>query len=166
MIGYNCGYQGGNPALTSLTGLDNINAGSITDLKIYSNSSLSTCEVQSVCNYLASPNGCIFIYENAIGCNTQAEVETACESVSVDELSQNYRLSIYPNPSSQITIETPATRLKNASLTISNINGQQLITQQITEPKTEINISHLPSGVYFVKVWDDERVKVGKVVKE
>jgi hypothetical protein len=75
---------GGNHALTSLTGLDNIDGGSIIDLIIGDNPYLSTCEVQSICDYLASPNGSIEISGNATGCNSQQEVEAAC-GVGLDE---------------------------------------------------------------------------------
>jgi hypothetical protein len=46
-----------------------------------------------------------------------------------------------------------------------NLNGQQLITRQITEPKTQLDISNLPSGVYFVRLMDDKTVRVVKFVK-
>ena len=68
----------GNPALTSLTGLDNIDAGSIASLQIYSNDLLSTCEVQSACDYLASPNGSVDIFSNADGCNNPIEIAGSC----------------------------------------------------------------------------------------
>ena len=71
-----------NDVLTSLTGLDNIYAGSINNLYIYDNGSLSTCEVQSVCDYLAIPNGTISIAQNAPGCNSPEEVEEACETLT------------------------------------------------------------------------------------
>ena len=152
-------------SLTSLTGLDSIDAGSITNLYICDNESLSACEVQSVCDYLANPNGTIEIHDNAMGCNSQAEVETACENASVDELSQSNKLSIYPNPSSyQITIETPITPNKNTFLTIYNQCSQQLITRPITEPKTEIDISSLPAGIYIVKVQSKKEVITRKLV--
>jgi len=67
-----------NEALSSLTGLDNVQAETISDLIIYENSSLSSCEVYSVCSYLSSPNGSIDIHDNAPGCNTQQEVEDNC----------------------------------------------------------------------------------------
>jgi len=67
-----------NEALSSLTGLDNVQAETISDLIIYENSSLSTCEVYSVCSYLVNPNGTIDIHDNAPGCNSQAEVEDIC----------------------------------------------------------------------------------------
>ena len=67
-----------NPTLLSLTGLDNIDAESISSLFIYNNPSLNTCEVQSICNYLVSPNGIVEIHSNAPGCNSTAEVASAC----------------------------------------------------------------------------------------
>jgi hypothetical protein len=67
-----------NDLLNSLSGLDNIDASTISSLSIFWNLALSTCEVQSVCDYLANPNGTIEIYANAPGCRSQEEVEAAC----------------------------------------------------------------------------------------
>jgi Secretion system C-terminal sorting domain len=72
-------------------------------------------------------------------------------------------LSIYPNPTlTTITIETPT----KGSLSINNCSGQQLITRPITESRTQIDISNLPSGVYFVRVTNERTVEVGKIVKQ
>ena len=38
--------------------------------------------------------------------------------------------------------------------------------RKITEPQTEIDISHLPDGIYIVKVWNDKDVMVRKVTKQ
>ena len=156
-----------NASLASLANLDSIDAGSITYLEICYNEALSTCEVQSVCDYLANPNGPIEIHDNATACNSQAEVEEAC-TAGLDDNNQHFnQFNIYPNPSStQITIELPNIPPKNTLLTIYNLNGQQLLTQPITEPQTVVDISGLPRGVYFVKVVDEEKVMMGKVVKE
>jgi hypothetical protein len=67
-----------NNSLTSLTGLENLYAGSIANLHINGNFSLSDCEVKSICEYLASPTGCVDIYSNANGCNNPHQVATAC----------------------------------------------------------------------------------------
>jgi hypothetical protein len=154
-----------NDALHSLSGLDNINAGSIANLSIYNNSSLSTCEVQSICEYLANPNGTIEIYNNAPGCNSQVELEEAC-GVSVDNMIVDNPFSMYPNPTStQITVEIP--EISNQSiLTIMNINGQELIKCQITELKTVIDITNLPKGIYFVRLTGERTVGVEKIIKE
>ncbi len=161
-------YLWQNNSLENISGLSNIDASSIDTLSISENHSLSMCEIESICDYLLNPNTVPYINDNATGCNSQEEIEVACENASVDELSQNNRLLIYPNPSStQITIELPTTPNKNTTLTICNLNGQQLITQPITERQTVVDVSVLPRGVYFIKVMDDTGVmKVGKVVKE
>lgn len=89
--------------------------------------------------------------------------------VSIESFTNNSDVGIilYPNPtSSQITIETPNTTLKNSFLTLYNISDQQLIKRQITEPLTTIDIRLLPNGIYVVKVWNDKNVMVEKVIKQ
>ncbi len=71
-----------NYTLTSLSGLDNISPETVDFLRIDSNPLLSECEVQSICDYLAIPGNTTEIYDNAPGCNSQQEVEAACDTVS------------------------------------------------------------------------------------
>jgi hypothetical protein len=157
-----------NDSLKSLAGLDNVIEGSINDLSIYDNGSLSDCEVNSICMYLLSPNGTVEIHDNAPGCNSPEEVEAACE-VGIGESSVDSRqsaVSIYPNPSStQITIETPKTTSKFL-ISIFNLNGQEVINQKLTAPGTSIDISNLPQGIYCVRLTSDNIVKVLKIIKE
>lgn len=81
-------------------------------------------------------------------------------------MAQNGNLTVYPNPAStQITIEICALPTQS-QLSISNLNGQQLITRQITSPKTQVDISSLPSGVYFVRLTSDKTVATGKIIKQ
>ena len=152
-----------NAALTSLTGLDNINAGSIDDLYIFNNSSLPTCEVQSICDYLASPNGIIEIYNNATGCNSQVEVEEACE-LSVESINPKDEISIFPNPA-------------NRQLTISNKDGttiDEIIiyyqTGQIVLLEKPVNniidISELQPGMYILEAVTEKRKIREKLVIE
>ena len=157
-----------NRVLESLAGLDNIEAGSIINLSIAHNQSLATCDVQGICNYLASPNGTIEIHDNAYYCDSQYQVEFYC-GVGIDESAvgrQESAVNIFPNPSStQITIETKATTSKFL-ISIFNLNGQEVNQRQITEPRTMIDISHLPQGLYFVKITGDDTVEVLKMVKQ
>ncbi len=72
-------------------------------------------------------------------------------------------INVFPNPSSDyIHIETPAQN----QLAIMNLSGQDLINQQITEPKTRIDISTLPNGIYFVRVTGEKMVQVRKFIKQ
>jgi Secretion system C-terminal sorting domain/Receptor L domain len=157
-----------NNAITTLTGLNNIDAGSISYLYVTYNHILSECAIKSICDFLANNNNYPYsnFSNNSTGCNSKAEVDTACNHLSVGNLKTIEKLSIYPNPSStEVIIETLAYP-NNCYLSMINVNGQELILQQITEPKTQIDISNLPSGVYFVRLTNDKTVKVGKIIKQ
>jgi hypothetical protein len=157
-----------NDSLASLTGIDNVAAGTITAIQIINNDTLASCDFQSLCNYLASPNGVVEIHDNGPGCNSEVEVSVAC-GVGIGESSvvgRQSSVSISPNPAStQIIIET-TTSAPKFQLSIFNFNCQILIQGQITDPRTVIDIGTLPSGVYFVRIVTDRMVMVGKFMKK
>jgi hypothetical protein len=154
-----------NINLTSIVGLNNINNGSIANLQIINNSFLSACAVKSICEYLAAPGGTVEIYGNNKGCSNQAEVVAACASLPVEQNKQEEGFSVYPNPSFDIiTIETSGTSF-NGNLSIMNLNGQELLTCQIKDHQTQLDISNLPGGIYFVRIIGNKTVKEEKIVK-
>ena len=71
-------YLDNNPALTSLTGLNNIDPLNITNLKIQNSGTLSYCGVKSICDYLSIATNSATISGNAVGCATRAEVSNSC----------------------------------------------------------------------------------------
>jgi hypothetical protein len=103
-----------NHALTSLTGLDNIEAASIDNLYITSNSSLSTCEVQSICDYIANPGGTISFHDNNISTDDGREIE---------------EVSIYTLTGKRILKVRPA----NATIDISSLQVGMYIVEVIIE---------------------------------
>ena len=115
---------------------------------------------------MGSPSGTIEIHDNAAGCNSQAEVDTTCKHLSVENLTIDGGWLIYPNPASTIiTIETPSTYAQ-IQLSIMDVNGQVLIAHQITEPNTQVDISNLSSGVYFVRLTGERNVTMEKFIKK
>jgi len=138
-----------NDVLTSLSGLDNIDAASIDSLFIYNNTALSSCEVKSVCDYLANPTGTIEIYDNAPGCNSQVEVEEACTE-SVEELYAEDYLSLFPNPAIHVVNISIHDGLEVEEVTIYTLTGQQLMQERPVS--NTIDISHLQQGMYIVEV--------------
>lgn len=78
-------------------------------------------------------------------------------------------LMIFPNPTSgRVTLKLEATGQEETSLRITNLQGQTVYAASI--PVTEslaidLDISHLPAGVYSVTVVQGGVVQVGKVVK-
>ena len=154
-----------NKSLTSLKGLDNIDPNSISNLSLHDNSLLSECEVQSICAYLANPNGTIEIHDNFIGCNSQQEIEFACEVGLSGFRIPLCNYIIYPNPASIIVSVVTTEKVKQNDLTIFNLHGQVLDHYIITEKKTIIDVSHLLPGVYIFKLTSDNSMKMFKLVK-
>ncbi len=149
-----------NTALLNLVGLENLDAGSIGNLSIHDNSSLSSCEAQSICDYLASPNGEIDIYDNAPGCNSQSQVEEACETITSNEIELAGNISIYPNPVDDI--------LTFSSKEIKSVEIYDLMGALIIKRNSNIiNMSNLNPGIYFVIGFDKNLNPLykGKIVK-
>lgn len=68
---------------------------------------------------------------------------------------------IYPNPAnSELTI---CSANKINQITITNLLGQTLFTQNYNSEKAEIDVADLPAGVYFIKINGSE---VRKFIKE
>ncbi len=95
----------------------------------------------------------------------QATVMYYDAPVGINEL-QESGFTLYPNPASDvITLEISGESVKS-NISIINIEGRELIAQAINEPKTQIDISALPSGVYFVQIANDKSIKTGKIIKQ
>jgi len=162
--GWNPGY-GGNPLLTSLSGLNNVSAESIVDLTIKYNHSLSFCDIQSICDYLIAPNGEVSIAANAPGCNSPEEVQDSCEA-NVGYIDMKFSkddIFIYPNPASQ-ELNISAEGFNIDEVEIYTLTGQKVFN---VTPKSEtIDISPLPPGMYIVEVTVEVRKVRRKLLVE
>jgi len=74
-------YVVNNLALSSLTGIDQVDADSMFALVLANNPSLTTCEVECVCEYLTNLGAFTLIENNAQGCNSRQEIEVACATL-------------------------------------------------------------------------------------
>jgi hypothetical protein len=108
----------------------------------------------------------IRIYKRAL---TQVEIDTLYRSNPtgiIESRGNTSEFVIFPNPSSEnITIETSGNS-SSGYISILDLNGQQLIGSIMTAPRTTLNISSLPSGVYVVRLTNDQTVQVRKFIKE
>ena len=167
-------YVMANDMLTSLDGLDSLAAGSIAALSIAYNDSLSSCGVQSICDYLAFPNATIEIHDNAPGCNSLEEVEAAC-TVGIEssvDIRQSTVVS-YPNPfSSFTTLEYELEHSANVNLSIFNHLGQRvavLVDREQAAGRQQVRweADGMPVGIYFYQLRAEGigQVGAGKIVK-
>lgn len=94
-------------------------------------------------------------------------------TVGVIEKRQANSLKIYPDPASeQITIELSESGSNmNGKVSIFGMTGQEMIKQEVKGSKLELNVSSLPTGIYFVRLIDEEMnvpisIGSGKFVKD
>ena len=147
-------YIGANYNLISLVGIENIDHNTITGIHISYNESLSTCEVQSICDYLSNPMGPIDIQSNATGCNSPEEVEEACESIGIPNINVGYEFSIYPNPAEKEIFIS----VKNG-ITINEVNIYNQIGQKVLHENritNKIDVSILRQGMYIIELVTNE----------
>jgi photosystem II stability/assembly factor-like uncharacterized protein len=75
-------------------------------------------------------------------------------------------LNISPNPAqNEITILSPAI-MGNAQLSIFTVSGEKVLERRLIDNETQIDVSALPQGVYFVRVQDEKGIEVGKIIKQ
>ncbi|MDX2197078.1 MAG: LamG-like jellyroll fold domain-containing protein [Cytophagales bacterium] len=77
------------------------------------------------------------------------EIVTVSGSVTGINYSSTMPLSIYPNPAGKIlNVYSPVFA---GEVSIVNVYGMRVISQNIVTGKNEIDINHLPSGIYILK---------------
>jgi hypothetical protein len=70
---------------------------------------------------------------------------------------------IYPNPAlNTITIESNAKGI----LSFLNLQNQEVLQLEITEPISIIDVSGMKSGVYIFRLTNDRTVQMGKFIKQ
>jgi len=143
-------YIDNNDNLGSLAGLDNIDPNSILNLLIINNDLLSTCDVESICGYLANPNGIIEIFGNASGCDSQEEVQEACDEITVEEVIFLNNISIFPNPADDILTIKSVSANKIKGVKFYNQLGERVL--QVYPLNNIMDISTLPQGMYIIEV--------------
>jgi len=157
--------------LNNLAGIDNIDPSSITEIEIRENDLLSNCEVESICSFLASPNASIWIENNAPGCNSQEEVEEACDSITGADMHVAENYSIYPNPTnSASTISYYLEEDSYVSIEIYDITGTRvtsLVNKSQTAGSQQLiwNTSMIPAGIYLCRMRIGTAVTTRKIVR-
>jgi hypothetical protein len=150
-----------NDGLTSLSGLDSIQANSIINLYIHYNSNLADCDIYSICQYITAPNGTIVFYNNAPGCNSPEEVILACQT-AIDE-NKTEEPAIFPNPATSfITLTTPQGKPALEAV-ICNHLGQKVLTAKPVN--NTVDVSGLKAGMYLIEISTKDRKERTKFVK-
>ncbi len=75
-------------------------------------------------------------------------------------------MKIYPNPVKHIlTVETLLSS-GNSTLSVFDVSGQELLKQQVVSAKTQLDLSSFAKGVYTIRLLNNDKVDVRKIIKE
>jgi hypothetical protein len=104
---------------------------------------------------------------NTQGCTsskTLALFMTTCTSI-YDPANVSEQVSIFPNPSTGVfVIELPNGSQKQ--IDVMDLTGRIVLNTTTLEDRTTINISDLPSAVYYVRLRSNNETKIFKIIKE
>ena len=81
-------------------------------------------------------------------------------SISFD----NANFSYYPNPVKNMLNLSYTQNI--SSVVVFNLLGQEVVSRAVNANQSQIDMSHLPTGTYMVKLTADNQVKTIKVIKE
>ena len=95
--------------------------------------------------------------------NNDVTVTATYKTLSITNVTQSADFYIHPVPASDI-VNVVRTSACKALIEIYNSNGDLLQSLETGKIETEINVSLLTAGVYFVKVTEEKNVSIQKVV--
>lgn len=81
--------------------------------------------------------------------------------ISKNDLSSDFK--IYPNPSSGKFIIEIQNNQKDLNIEIYNVIGEKVLQQQTSK---EIDLSDSPRGIYFIRVYEGEKIYTRKIIVE
>jgi hypothetical protein len=138
-----------NPALSSLEGIHNIDPLSIQKILIRNNSSLSTCAVESICEYIITQGGEIEISDNKTGCNGESEVREIC-TLGINDEKPETLFDVYPNPAKTELFISNKGNLIISEVNIYNQHGQKVLHQERFNRR--LSISELSRGMHVIEI--------------
>jgi hypothetical protein len=81
----------------------------------------------------------------------------------VSDLKEN--IDIFPNPASnKIYVQIKTLSKEGAKIQLHDITGKQILSHEVLSNSEIINIENLPSGIYFIKTYMNNKFKTQKLI--
>ena len=94
------------------------------------------------------------------------ELTFTTDESSLSDVENTIEVNLYPNPAKEkVYLETKGFENK-AKAMLSDLQGRVLKEIEINSERIEINLNTLSSGVYYLKVFDNNSTKTIKIIKE
>lgn len=113
--------------------------------------------IDSICSYFK--NGIIG------NCNANG-LTTGCVTGLNQNIPDHNSIEVSPNPfNNELTINYELIN-NSATLIVYNLIGEQIKVQSLTQKRTILELTYLPSGIYFIMISDGENRVTKKIVKQ
>lgn len=148
-----------NDSLNSIDGIANVEGEGIIELDIVGNHLLSSCAVQSVCNYLASHgNSSYLIYDNAPGCNNATEVLQECTEIGQNEKENKINWMVTPNPADDFITVSANGYHAVSTIELYSLYGQRWLAATLPAGTSEqrFDVATLSSGIYILRIKSEQ----------
>lgn len=88
--------------------------------------------------------------------------------LGIEEATSNVNFDVYPNPNDgEFTIDINTAEMNDLTIELVNIQGEVIYTHtanNVTSFKGNVNVTDFAKGVYYLRVFNGEEVKVEKVI--
>lgn len=124
--------------------------------------SIKTSPTLTPGTYIPNKAGIYFDDNEVVMTNSALNMIGIPQNVTL--LGNNNNATIYPNPASDIIVVNTEGSTYN-SLEVTNLMGQTLLTEKLTQHETKVNVKNLPAGIYTLTLKGDNGNKVFKFEK-
>jgi len=107
-------------------------------------------------NFLAK-----YVCGDAMSCSYGPAITSVIDLEEVNNL-----ISVYPNPATNYTEILFNENNFGAEFKLYDIHGKLISSQMITDTKITLNRNNLPSGIYFIRITNGEKVQTSKLIFE
>jgi Secretion system C-terminal sorting domain len=83
-----------------------------------------------------------------------------------EELIEDFKLAVYPNPVKDIVNLKGTGKFEPYQLSIADLSGKMQLNTTIQKANEQINLSHLPKGVYIIRTTIQKKYKEWKMIKQ
>jgi hypothetical protein len=90
------------------------------------------------------------VYDAALALDDLKTIQKSPQSTASISNQTSFAVDIYPNPVNNILMVNFTGQALETQLTISTVSGKTVLVQTLYSRTNELNVEHLPEGIYFV----------------
>ena len=104
-----------------------------------------------------------YVCQNHVGMGMKGKITVTALGVNENQFAKNF--SVFPNPTNDIITVKIIDSDFGSTYSVTNVLGKQVLSGQLDELTTTVDLSQLTSGIYFFQVGEYRRQSL-KIVKK